>query len=67
MVDKKKSQDISRREFFRKSGAAAGAAGGMAIAAATGAEAATPEAGNAKKAGYRETDHIRSYYELAKF
>ena len=67
MTDKKVPEKISRREFFKQSGMAAGAAGGMALAATTGAESATVAAGGTKKAGYRETDHVRRYYELAKF
>ena len=51
-----------RREFFRLAGAGA-VAGGAAMVAGTGeAEAAAPEGG----AGYRETDHVRRYYDSAR-
>ena len=51
----------TRREFFRKATAAAvGAAAGTAIA---------PKASEAKDApakGYRESEHVKRYYDLAK-
>ncbi|PLX38144.1 MAG: formate dehydrogenase [Hyphomicrobiales bacterium] len=67
MTEKNKPHDMSRRDFFRQSGMAVGAAGGAAVALATGAEAAEPETRGKNSVGYRETDHIRTYYELAKF
>ena len=43
-------------------GAAAASTAGLA---ATAAEADTPEDGT-EQAGYRETDHVRRYYDLAR-
>lgn len=43
-----------------------GVAGAAAIAGAAGKSEAARKAEN-KGAGYRETEHVRTYYELAKF
>ena len=66
--------DGSRRKFMRSAGLGVGAAG---VAAATfgrggdgDAQAAEPAGidGKAKtKAGYQETEHVRRYYQLARF
>ncbi len=64
MTDKEKS--LPRREFFKKGGTALGLAGAaVAYAGATKtAIAATP----ADTSGdYQETDHVKTYYELARF
>ena len=53
-----------RRDFLKLAGVSA-ATGTAAIAAGSGAaEAAVPEEG---AAGYRETDHVKTYYKLASF
>lgn len=53
-----------RRAFFRTAGLGVGALGAAAVTLATGeAEAATDE----RPQGYRETDHVKRYYQLAKF
>lgn len=56
----------TRRDFFKTAGlggaAAAVAATGLASAAPAGAAEAKPET-----QGYRETAHVKRYYELAKF
>lgn len=60
--------DASRRDFFRKASFGAGAAGAAAIGLGSGeAEAAETGGGGKTAAGYRETDHVRKYYELARF
>lgn len=61
-----KTPDMARRDLLKKAGVAAGAAGVAAIAASGEAEAAvaTETQGSA---GYRETEQVRTYYELAKF
>ncbi len=56
-----------RRDFLKL--ALLGAASGAGLAA-TGAGAKEAEAAGAKRegsAGYRETAHVRKYYELARF
>lgn len=53
-----------RRDFFKKAGLGAAVAAGSAAGVAPGAaKAATPVAGSA---GYAETAHVKTYYELAK-
>jgi hypothetical protein len=54
----------SRRDFFKKTGVGvAVAAGTVAGVAPQEARAASPDAGSA---GYAETAHVKTYYELAK-
>ncbi|MBI2585391.1 MAG: twin-arginine translocation signal domain-containing protein [Rhodospirillales bacterium] len=64
MTQSKKS--LPRRDFLKAAGIAGGAAGVAAAAlTTTSAKAATPQAG--KGSGYRETEHIRKYYESARY
>ena len=57
-----RAPDAKRRRFLLAFGAsAAGAASASAIAAAPAA-AALPTADEPATSGYRETDHVRSYY-----
>ena len=64
MTDKKETR--SRREFLKTVGVGAGAAGAAAVTgtAPLPAEAATPAENSA---GYRETEHVKRVYELARF
>ena len=65
MREKKEVKPSSRREFFKKVGLGAGA---VAVATtATSAKAETDSARGSRKTGYRETDHVKKYYSLAKF
>ncbi|HSR71553.1 MAG TPA: hypothetical protein VLL72_04165 [Kiloniellales bacterium] len=58
---------IDRRDFFRKAGLGAGVAGAAAAGlSASKAGAAEPTKGGSK-AGYRETAHVKKFYELARF
>lgn len=61
------SEARRRRRAFLKGAAAAG--GAVTVAAAAGALAAAPETAlpdaDAATKGYRETDHVRSYYKTA--
>ncbi len=64
MSDQKDIHSTSRRELLKFAGlAAAGVAG--AAAAAGSAKASTPVA-RTEDGGYRETEHVRKYYELAR-
>ncbi len=59
----------NRRGFLRLTGLSAAAVGGAAAGVAAGpepVEAATAMP-DGKDKGYRETDHVKRYYELAKF
>ncbi|HJS30649.1 MAG TPA: formate dehydrogenase [Alphaproteobacteria bacterium] len=68
MTKQDKTGKPTRREFFRTAGAGVGAAVvGVAGAAGLGGEKA--KAGQRKddtSRGYRLTDHVKRYYDLAK-
>ena len=67
MNKKEEAGSVGRRDFLRKAGLGAGTAGAVAVGlSAASAQAKTPEAG-ASGAGYQETDHVKKFYELAKF
>ena len=67
-MSKKEAVSVGRRDFFKKAGLGAGAAGIAAVGlSAEKVEAAEPTAGSAKSAGYRETEHVKKYYELSRF
>ena len=64
-MSKKETTSLDRRDFFRKVGLGAGvAAAGLSASAAT---AATPDQKPAKGTGYQETDHVKTFYKLARF
>ena len=64
-MDKKKSATPSRREFLKKAGLGVGvAAVAGGIVSADDAEAATLQ--DEKKTGYRETEHVKKYYDSAR-
>jgi hypothetical protein len=67
-MSKKEVKSMDRRNFFKSAGVGAGAIGGAAALAVAGkdAEAAEPVK-SPTAAGYRETDHVKKYYELSKF
>lgn len=67
-MSKPERKGIPRREFLKTAGLAAGVAG-AAGAALTSAPAKAQEPGGDRRrdAGYRETEHVRKYYELARF
>lgn len=54
-----------RRSFLKLAGAGV-AAGGAAAAAAAGSPAAAAES-KPREGLYRETEHVKRYYELARF
>ncbi len=56
---------VKRRDFLKQAGLVAGTAGAAAVMA--GSKKAEAAEADQAKSGYRETDHIRTYYELAKF
>jgi len=64
-MSKKPVTSIKRRDFLRAAGLG-GAAGAAAMATGIGsAAAATPD--RAADGGYRETAHVKKYYETARF
>ncbi|WP_099607184.1 twin-arginine translocation signal domain-containing protein [Vibrio coralliilyticus] len=60
-----KDVNTSRRDLLKglTTAAVAGAVVAGTANAATAAEAVQPEKENAKSKGYRETQHIRDYYD----
>jgi hypothetical protein len=67
-MSKKAAAKLGRRDFFRKAGLGAGVAGAAAVGlAASKGQAAVPGKDAAKGDGYRETEHVKKFYELAKF
>ena len=68
MSKKKEETSVGRRDFFRKAGLGAGAGGAAAVGLAAGeGQAAQPVQKSSNSVGYQETDHVKKYYELAKF
>lgn len=64
-MSKKEEINAGRRDFFKKAGLGAGAAAVAMTASQAGAvEAVSPQK---KGAGYTESDHVRKFYELARF
>lgn len=61
----KDQNGIDRRGFLGAVGLGAGAA--AVIASTPKSEAASTETAEDKSVGYRETDHVRRAYEVAKF
>lgn len=66
MSEDNKARDLARRDFFKQVGLGAAVAGTTAVAVSSGASAAG-EATRTGSVGYRETAHVKTYYELAKF
>jgi len=61
---REKGAGTGRRDFLKLAGL--GTLAGGAALATTGEKAEAAETGE-KGAGYRETDHVRTYYKLARF
>ncbi len=66
-MEKEKAKELGRRDFFRTATLGAGAAGVAAVGLVDGAAAAEPVKQQASGSGYRETDHVKKFYELARF
>ena len=58
---------VDRRDFFKKAGLAVGIAGATAATLKSGGAAKAQAAPTTTSSGYRETAHVRTYYQLAKF
>jgi nitrous oxide reductase len=56
----------SRRDFLRAAGVT-GAAAGAAAVALSGKRVEAAASDERKQGAYRETEHVRTYYELARF
>jgi hypothetical protein len=66
MTDRNEKVARSRREFLKTIGVGAGAAGAVAVTGAGEAKAEAPSLPDGS-AGYRETEHVKRVYELARF
>lgn len=63
------SPSLSRRGLLKAAGLGAGVAGAAAVGLASGhagADQASPKKSNRDVAGYRETEHVKSYYAMAR-
>ncbi|MEJ2625290.1 MAG: formate dehydrogenase [Pseudolabrys sp.] len=56
---------MERRRLLTGAGLASGAAGVTAVSAATPAAASEPQ--EPQHNGYRESEHVKTYYRLASF
>lgn len=65
MKNTKEARNVARRDLLKLAGLG-GVAGAAAIAATGGTAEAAVKTGD-KATGYRETEHVRKYYDLAKF
>jgi nitrous oxide reductase len=67
MDTKEKQTGVSRRAFFRTAAIGSAAAAGAAVVGGTDEAEAAEAPTSPSAAGYRETAHVKTYYELAKF
>jgi len=66
-MDKKKKIKVGRREFLRAMGAGAGLAAVAATPLSTGAKADTENNDEKRKARYKETDHVKTFYRVNRY
>ncbi len=66
-MSKKAATDLNRRDFFRKASLGVGAAGAAVAGLSASKAKAAADKTSPRSAGYRETDHVKKYYELARF
>ncbi len=65
MKTRKDSQKVARRDLLKLAGL--GSVTGAALVATSAGTAGAATETDRKDSGYRETEHVRTYYELAKF
>lgn len=65
-MSKTETTSLERRNFFRKVGLGAGAAA-VSLSATAVQAAVSDEETASESAGYRETEHVKRYYDLARF
>jgi hypothetical protein len=61
------AKKVGRRDFLRALGAGAGAAATSAGPLAGTAQADTESADEKRKARYRETDHVKTFYKVNRY
>lgn len=64
MSDKSDTKKLPRREFLKTAGVVGAVSAAAAVATASEASAETPDN---SASGYRETEHVKTYYELARY
>jgi len=64
-MDKEKKTKVGRREFLRAMGAGAGLAAAAPLA--TRAKADTENNDEKRKARYKETDHVKTFYRVNRY
>lgn len=64
--DKSESARVDRRNFLKQAGVVIGTAGTAAAAGSAEALAKTDEPQGEAAGCYRETEHVRTYYKLAR-
>ncbi len=68
MKENKGIKSVERRNFMKKAGLGVGAVGAVAVGLPKTSAAAVPGTGaKPGKSGYRETEHVKKYYETARF
>ncbi len=67
MSSKDKKPKSEQRRVFLKLGGAGVAAGGAAVVLRGGAAESADAKAEASAAGYRETAHVKKFYEAARF
>ncbi len=65
MQDKSK-KGADRRRFLKMAGLGAAVTGAAMGLSGRAAKASAPQSGGKPAAGYRETDHVKRYYALAR-
>lgn len=66
-MKKPANQRVKRRKFLKGTAVASAAVGTGALSAQTLADVANDQPDTPEPTGYRETEHIRAYYRLARF
>jgi len=65
-MDTSEKKTLPRREFLKAAGVT-GAAAGIAAVTLSGASAKAAVSDAGDQAGYQETEHVKTYYDLARF
>jgi hypothetical protein len=66
-MDAKGKPKLGRREFLRALGGSAGVAAAVAAPLSIGAKADTETNDEKRKARYKETEHVKTYYRVNKY
>jgi hypothetical protein len=64
---KSEARTVARREFLRALGAGAGVAAATAGPLATAAKADGETSNDKRKARYKETDHVKTFYRVNRY